>query len=393
VPDPFRPAKRRSRVVEDANEEQLGRALPDSVIRQLDAHLELLGPSGRQGSIPAVELAAMYRTIYRILRDTGRRPGEVVSLKVGCVEIIDGAHNLIYDNHKAGRLRRRLPITTETAELIMAWEDRRASLPTAPMTRRWLFPSPMLRSNQSLGHLTPSAVGVAFRAWVRQIPIIESKILGPDGTPAPFDRSLITPYALRHSYAQRHADAGVPVDVLKELLDHLSVGTTMGYYSVSLKRKTQAIHAVGSLAIDAQGRPAPFADPVSYERASVSVPFGNCTEPSNVKAGGGHCPIRFQCAGCGFYRPDPSYLPAIEAHVASLRADRETALAMDAADYVIANMTAEIDAFCRVAQQMRRRLADLDPGERAEIEASARILRRARAARTIPVASSVGRSG
>jgi hypothetical protein len=86
--------------------------------------------------------------------------------------------------------------------------------------------------------------------------------------------------------------------------------------------------------------------------------------PSNVKAGGGACPIRFQCAGCGFYRPDPSYLPALEPHIASLRADRETAEAICAAEYVIDNLTAEITAFTRVAEQMRRRLADLPPAER-----------------------------
>jgi integrase len=388
VPDPFRPTKRRHRVVEEANEDQLGKALPEPVIGQLDQHLDLLGPSGRYGSISAGELKTMHQTIYQILRDTGRRPGEVVSLKIGCIEVIDGQHNLIYDNHKAGRLRRRLPITTETAEIILAWERRRATLSMPPATHQWLFPSPVLRSHQSLGHLTPSCVGVAFRAWVRQIPRIDSEVLGPDGTPLPFDRSLITPYALRHCYAQRHADAGVPVDVLKELLDHVAVATTMGYYSVSLKRKQQAIRSVGSLAVNANGNPAPFADAVAYQRASVSVPFGNCTEPSNVKAGGGHCPIRFQCAGCGFYRPDPSFLPALEEHVASLRADRETAGAMRAADYVIANLSAEIDAFGRVADQMRRRLAELAPQERAEVEEASRILRRARAARRIPVIAS-----
>ncbi len=258
----------------------------------------------------------MHQTIYRILRDTGRRPGEIVSLKVGCVEVIDGHHNLIYDNHKAGRLRRRLPITTDTAEVILAWQRRRGQLPTAPATRQWLFPSPLLRSQQSLGHLTASCVGVAFRAWVRPIPNIDSELLGPDGTPAAFDRSLITPYALRHSYAQRHADAGVPVDVLKELLDHMLGANHDGLLLGQPKRKQQAIGAVGSLAVDADRQPGPFADPLAYERASVSVPFGNCTEPSNVKAGGGHCPIRFQCAGCGFYRPDPSYLPALEEHIA-----------------------------------------------------------------------------
>jgi hypothetical protein len=154
---------------------------------------------------------------------------------------------------------------------------------------------------------------------------------------------------------------------------------------VGLKRKQQAIRSVGSLAIEAAGRPAPFTSPTAYERASVSVPFGNCTEPSNVKADGGACPIRFQCAGCGFYRPDPSYLPALEQHVAGLRADRETARAMDAAAYVEASLTAEIDAFTRVAEQMHRRLSDLPAGERAEVEDASRLLRRARAARELPV--------
>jgi integrase len=125
VPDPFRPA-RRHRVRDDPNEDELGKALPETVIRQLDAHLHLLGPTGRAGALTATDLQLMHQTIYRILRDTGRRPGEVVSLHVGCIEIIDGQHNLIYDNHKAGRMRRRLPITTDTAEVVRTWQRRRA---------------------------------------------------------------------------------------------------------------------------------------------------------------------------------------------------------------------------------------------------------------------------
>lgn len=385
VPDPFRQSQRRHRLIEETNEEQLGKALPEKVIRQLDQHLSLLGPTGPHGSMSAADLRAMHQTIYQILRDTGRRPGEIVSLKIGCVEVIDAQHNLVYDNHKAARLRRRLPITTDTAEIITAWQDRRTQLSTAPATRQWLFPSPLLRSRQARGHLIASSIGVAFRYWTRSIPKIDGELLGPDGTPLPFDRALITPYVLRHSYAQRHADAGVPVDVLKELLDHRSIQTTLGYYSVTHKRKQQAIRAVGSLAIDASGNPSSFADPLAYERASVSVPFGNCTEPSNVKAGGGSCPIRFQCAGCGFYRPDPSYLPAIEEHIHSLKADRETARAIGAADYVIANMSSEIEAFTRVVDTMRRRLTELGTEQRAEIDEASRILRRARAARRIPI--------
>ena len=199
VPDPFRPAHRH-RVRDEPNEDELGKALPDTVIRQLDDRLDLLGPAGRAGSITATDLQHMHRTIYQILRDTGRRPGELVSLRVGCVEIIDGQHNLIYDNHKAGRLRRRLPITSQTAELVLTWQARRSQLFTPPATAQWLFPSPMLRAQQSHGHVTPACVCRAFKAWVKQIGTIHGDLLGPDGRPAPFDRSHVTPYALRHCY-------------------------------------------------------------------------------------------------------------------------------------------------------------------------------------------------
>jgi len=384
IPDPFRPVTRR-RVRDEANEDELGKALPESVIGQLDAHLHLLGHTGRAGAIPAAALKLMHQSVYQILRDTGRRPGEVVSLHVDCLEVIGGRHNLIYDNHKAGRMRRRLPITADTARVIASWREHRGGLHLPPSLDRWLFPSPMLRTPQSRGHITPSCVTRAFKAWVARIGVIDSELLGPDGSPAPFNQTMIVPYALRHSYAQRHADAGVPVDVLRELMDHAAVATTMGYYSVGLKRKQQAIRAVGALAVDADGNPAPFTSPTAYQRASVSVPFGNCTEPSNVNAGGQACPIRFQCAGCGFFRPDPSYLPALEDHVAKLRVDRESALAMGAAEYVIANLTAQIDAFAGVAAHMRHRLTELTPAEREEIEHASKLLRRARAAHHLPI--------
>jgi integrase len=239
VPDPFRPAARH-RVRDDPNEDEIGKALPGTVIRQLDARLPLLGPAGRSGPIPAADLKLMHQTIYQILRDTGRRPGEVVSLGTSCIEVIDGQHNLIYDNHKSGRMRRRLPVTSGTAAIIMAWQQHRASLRVPPALDRWLFPSPLLRARQSAGHVTPASVARAFKIWVAQIGVIDSELLAPDGTLAPFDPSLITPYALRHSYAQRHADAGVPVDVLKELMDHAAVSTTMGYY-----RNSQELHQAG----------------------------------------------------------------------------------------------------------------------------------------------------
>jgi len=80
-----------------------------------------------------------------------------------------------------------------------------------------------------------------MRAWMEAIPVLHGDLPGPDGTPLPFDRSLIFPKAFRFSYAQRHADAGVPVEVLKELMDHRDISTTQRYYN------PRELHQTGDL--------------------------------------------------------------------------------------------------------------------------------------------------
>lgn len=120
--------------------------------------------------------------------------------------------------------------------------------------------------------------------------------------------------------------------------------------------------------------------PLAYEMKSVAVPNGGCTEPSNVKAGGRHCRIRFQCAGCDFYEPDPSYRPALEQTIADLRADKEAATAMGAADWVLANFDHQLKAYAKVLIDMDERLARLSPQERDAVETASKELRKVRAA-------------
>jgi hypothetical protein len=55
----------------------------------------------------------------------------------------------------------------------------------------------------------------------------------------------------------------------------------------------------------------------------VAVPFGVCTEPTNVKAHGQVCPFRHQCLGCTYFRSDPSFLPELRAYLTRLLADKE----------------------------------------------------------------------
>lgn len=207
-----------------------------------------------------------------------------------------------------------------------------------------------------------------FRNWVDTLPALTDVGLDENGLSIPFSRDKITPYAFRHTYAQRHADAGTPVDVLRQLMDHVSVETTMGYYQVTMARRREAVSTVSTLMVDRHGNRLSPVGPVEYEMGTVAVPFGNCAEPSNVKAGGGHCPIRFQCAGCSFYRPDPSYLPALEAHVAELRVNKEHALATDAAGWVVNNLNDQVDAFATVAHAMRGLLEDLPEQDRRAVE-------------------------
>lgn len=381
----------------EASEDDIGRAIPEHVIAQLDAQIPLLGSSTayESGGWTAADFAQMYQAVYKVLRDTGRRPGEVTSLHRNCLEWIDGKPTLIYDNHKRRRHGRRLPISEATAQEIEVWKKELDRLPPVPACEQWLFPSPGQRNRPRRGHLTSAQFcNRIFRDWVDElIPYLADGRLDDMGTPLAYDRTQIVAYGFRHAYAQRHADAGTRPDVLKELMDHRSLDVTMGYYKVSLSRKQEAVRTVAKLAVDRHGTPQGFGDPLAYEVESVAVPYGGCTEPSNVKAGGGHCRIRFQCAGCDFYRPDPSYLPALEQQVADLRADKEAALAMDAADWVVRNFDDQIRAYSKSADEMRRGLEELPENERAAVEAASRELRKARsAAAFIPVQSLTTRS-
>jgi integrase len=92
--------------------------------------------------------------------------------------------------------------------------------------------------------LASSTFGQTLRAWVDALPRLDSTEIGADGKHLPFDRSLITGYSFRHTYAQRHADAGVAPDVLMALMGHEKIATTMGYYNPRELHQTGAFPQV-----------------------------------------------------------------------------------------------------------------------------------------------------
>ena len=142
---------------------------------------------------------------------------------------------LVYDNHKANRLGRRLPISAKTAEAITAQQQRvRRRYPDAAIGTLKLLPA-RWRNPDGERPLTVGSLEQRHREWVDALPALRTD----DG--AEFDKARTVLYAYRHTYAQRHADAGVPIDVLAELLDHRNLNVTRGYYRVGEHRRRTAV--------------------------------------------------------------------------------------------------------------------------------------------------------
>ena len=152
------------------DDDEPGRALPELVIAQLDAHLATIGDTFPYRGWSRDHIKLMIRTAYIVLRDTGRRPQEICKLKLDCLFESDG-HILIWDNWKAKRLRRQLPILSQTAEAINQWRDERANIPIAGAAANYLFPGrrTLSHTGQESPHLTSDDLSLALRRWVRSI--------------------------------------------------------------------------------------------------------------------------------------------------------------------------------------------------------------------------------
>jgi integrase len=358
-----------------------GRNLPPAIMAQLCAQLPLLehGPSG-----PEIRVAV------ELLTDTGRRPQEILRLPLDCLtRDPDGAAVLVYDNHKRDRRERRLPISQPTAEVITTQQARvRDRFPNTPPAELVLLPTPHANPT-GRKPISSGLLDLRHRTWVDQLPVLR----GEDGTE--FDKSKIVPYAYRHSFAQRHADAGVAIDVLSQLLDHRTLEVTRRYYRVGEHRRRAAVDAVTAHSFDRHGnriwRDAHAmldTEHARYAVGDVAVPYGRCTEPANVAAGGGACPVRFRCAGCDHFRTDVSHLPELTGYLEDLLRTRERlAATIDGIDeWARADATPTAEEITRIRRLINRitgDIAGLDQTQQAQIADAVAVLRRHRAAHPV----------
>ena len=329
-----------------------GRALPDSVLAALISALDRLqAAAGRD-----------VRVAVQLLIDTGRRPAEICLLPWDCLDQDrDGKYALIYTDFKNNRVGRRLAVSDATAALIIEHKQRvRERFPDTALADLALLPR-AYRNPEGTQSISDDTLASAHRRWVDEL----QPLRRPDGTE--FDKSAVFLYAYRHSFAQRHADAGTPVDVLRELMGHRSMSTTQIYYRVTAKRTRSAVDTLAAFQLDrggnrvwAEARALLGSEHQRVAVGQVAVPFGMCSEPSNVTAGGGSCPFRFRCPGCGHFRTDPSYLPELRGYLDSLLQARERIRsAADLDDWARDEAMPSDEEITRLRQLIRRAERDL----------------------------------
>ncbi|MGV9869210.1 tyrosine-type recombinase/integrase [Rhodococcus koreensis] len=371
LPDDF--ALRREDIPRRPDQQAPHRALPPEILAQLCDALPLLRTRTSKVLAVAIEL----------LIDTGRRPSEILNLPWDCLgHDHDDSYVLVYDDLKNNRPGRRLPITHTTAELISAQQHAtREQFPDSNPTELILLPASDQNGRRALAR---HQIGRTHRDWLEALP---APIRRSDGSS--YDLTTITPYSYRHTYAQRHADAGVALDVLAELMGHELLSSTQAYYQVGEKRRRAAVDRLANHRFDRHGNHI-WRDTqalLDHEHArhalgQVSVPYGTCREPSNVEAGGGACPFRFRCVGCDHFHTDPSHLPELKAYLHDLLRDRERVLAAtDLENWARTEALPSEEEIRRVKDLVHRveeHLEQLTPAEQTDIATAISAVRRTR---------------
>jgi len=353
------------------------RALPQVVIDQLlePEAIALLRNTVGEALGCAVELQMR----------TGRRPQEIAHAPFKCLEHeqrvredgkVEYLPVFVYRPEKRPKTRKELPIFTEESRLIKRMQQAaRERFPDADPARLPLLPR-QLANRDGRQPIRPTVLPMKMRQWLRAL----GELSGPDGQP--FDRSKVFPYAFRHSYAQRLADQGATESELMDLMDHDSFETTRGYFRIRAERRRRAAELGRKALFDNHGRRLmrglehlAEAERARMQLGSLAVPYGACVEPANVATMGGACKFMHKCLGCKHFRTDLSHLPALEAYERQLVAARER-LSAEAdveglegwARQAALPSEEEIERVRYLIHRIREALAELEPGERAELQ-------------------------
>lgn len=365
-----------------ANVDEPFRYTPAPIIDWIMDHIQLIDRGNPYTTAEA-------RVMIYLQERCGRRTSETVRLKEDCISYDrSGSPYLNWTQAKPPwQPGPRLPIHQETHDIIREWQQIKAD---HDVVSQWLFPTFTGRRDH---HRADTFLNRRLREFLKllanQAPFT-SPVEGAEGNLVYFDLTHIDPYAFRHSFAQRLADAvdenGVsttPPDVLRELMGHKSHATTMAYYEVTAKRRKTAMASLPARRLDINGTVVPF----ERERegfGKIALTVGTCTEPQNVAANGHFCSVDYACEACPFFLVDPLERDAMEAKRLHLKVKYERARAIQTRQHILDYLLKRIDDCSSLIGAIDAYIASLQPAERRKIEGALAAMADIRARASLP---------
>lgn len=197
----------------------------------------------------ADELDAFHRVLYRVLMDTGLRPGEACALRWSDVDLAAGRLTVaravtqgkdgerITDHPKTSKSRRTIPLFG-LAPLLSAHLDWQRE--------RGLESEGLVFTTQDGRMLAPWTIN---RRELERV-LTKAKITGG-----------LTLYSFRHTFATLHLQSGTPLKVVSEWLGHSTIQQTANTYQ----------HLSAEVAEDWAARHVAFLESASREAAQLAV--------------------------------------------------------------------------------------------------------------------------
>lgn len=361
------------------------RFVPQPIVDWMMDHLHLVRRSTPYRTLEAKMMLYMQERC-------GRRTSETMRLRSDCISYDSaGQGYLDWDRVKAPYgPGPRLPIHQDVHDAIREWL---AIQKEHGIESAWLFPAVESRRDKPRpGSFLVERVRDFVSVIEREAPF-QSEVEGVEGNLIYFDLSTIDPYAFRHAFAQRHADATdehhrytFQPEELQRWMGHRSYETTMGYFRITAKRQRHALSALPSRRLNFLGIPV-LIDRERDAFGKIAVTLGTCSEATNVASGGHNCALDHACESCPFFLIDPFEKDGLVAKRLYLKAQIERVSIIAPDSHMIDHYTSRVGDCDRIIAGIDTYIGGLPGPDRLAIENAlahmADIRRRASASRRI----------